>query len=566
MTWPRIDGPAAPPVRDDWAHPADEYDWIWLGPDNPITVQVHPADTAPLTLPTSRDFPSSTAQDVVRNGGRWVLTRGLYAAWWIEEHCLLPDGPKVGQRMTLLPWMVRRLIEKHECHPDTGLRRFRWTLTGVGKKNSKTTAVAGEGHFYLHGDGHPAPKIVIAASADHQADLIYDAAKFMAEQPGPLQDMCNPQHRRILSKLHSGRMTRVAAATGTRDGLSTSTNLFDELHTWDTKALEDQFTILSGATATHPEAVNDLITTAGYNKDTVLGRYYDQGVKLREGAVEDDTFYFLWYEIPAKADITDEATWPLGNPSIGVTFPIEYLRDRMTKLRPSEWRRYHANQWTEVEEVWDVAEWWDGLPADGPSLLLDDRPTFVGIDASIRRDSTAVVAAQMGDDGHVYTESRVWQNPYPPDDQRYQTWRVPTGELTEHLIDLFERFQEYTREDAEGNLEPGPAFFYDPAYFHWLADELRDEGLNMIEYPQTDTRMIPASQTFYLLAKEAKLHHDGNPTYREHVRNVVAKETGRGWRMSKLKGSTKKIDTAIAGGIAAHEAVVGPVDGGCGIW
>ena len=111
MTWPRITTPDEPEIREDWAHPAEEYNWFWLGPDNVITLEDH--DGEPIELPTSRAFPSSTAQEVVRNGGRWVLTRGYYAAWWIEHHCLLPDGPKVGEPMRLLPWMVRRLIEKH---------------------------------------------------------------------------------------------------------------------------------------------------------------------------------------------------------------------------------------------------------------------------------------------------------------------------------------------------------------------------------------------------------------------------------------------------------------------
>jgi phage terminase large subunit-like protein len=67
-------------------------------------------------------------------------------------------------------------------------------------------------------------------------------------------------------------------------------------------------------------------------------------------------------------------------------------------------------------------------------------------------------------------------------------------------------------------------------------------------------RMIPASQTLFELIVTKRIAHNGDATLREHIHSVIADEKPRGWRMSKPKGSHKKIDGAIAVGIAALKA------------
>ena len=76
----------------------------------------------------------------------------------------------------------------------------------------------------------------------------------------------------------------------------------------------------------------------------------------------------------------------------------------------------------------------------------------------------------------------------------------------------------------------------------------------MVEYPQHDSRMIPASQNLYQMVAEGRIAHDGDPTLKRHVENAVADQKPRGWRLTKPKGSRKKIDAAIALAIAAHRA------------
>jgi phage terminase large subunit-like protein len=80
----------------------------------------------------------------------------------------------------------------------------------------------------------------------------------------------------------------------------------------------------------------------------------------------------------------------------------------------------------------------------------------------------------------------------------------------------------------------------------------------MIEFPQTQNRLTEASQNLYELIKwrRLKVYRDADLT--EHIKNAVAKETARGFRIVKEKAS-HKIDLAIALAMASLMAHKSPV-------
>jgi phage terminase large subunit-like protein len=62
--------------------------------------------------------------------------------------------------------------------------------------------------------------------------------------------------------------------------------------------------------------------------------------------------------------------------------------------------------------------------------------------------------------------------------------------------------------------------------------------------------MVPACQGLYELVTSVTIAHDGDPVLARHVFNATAKETGRGWRLTKPRGSRRHIDAAVATAIA----------------
>ena len=78
----------------------------------------------------------------------------------------------------------------------------------------------------------------------------------------------------------------------------------------------------------------------------------------------------------------------------------------------------------------------------------------------------------------------------------------------------------------------------------------------MLELPQTDTRMVPATRLFYDLLLDRRIWHDGDELLALHLRNCHAVERGEnGWRLRKgTKSSARKIDGAIAAVMAVQQA------------
>ena len=153
-----------------------------------------------------------------------------------------------------------------------------------------------------------------------------------------------------------------------------------------------------------------------------------------------------------------------------------------------------------------------------------------GVDIGRKRDTSAVVVAANADE-RIVVRARVFQSP---------------GRGSEESSDLG-LIEGHLRELAAGYelLEVA----YDPWSFARSAQLLADEGLPMVEYPQTASRMAPASSRLLDAIKSSRLGHDGDPVLRSHVLAGATTESDRGWRLTKRKASSP-IDALIALAIA----------------
>lgn len=480
------------------------------------------------------------------------LTRGYRVIRFIEEHCVHPDGEWIGQPFRLEPWERALVLALFELGLD-GLRRYRWALIGLPKKNGKTTLAAAIALYLLLADGEPSPLVVCAAASDDQADLVYGAAKKMCELSPTLAALTERFDKEILvPSIPGARLRRVAAAAGTNDGQNISAVICDELHEWLGEKGERVWNVLTNSVGARRQPLVLQITTAGYDLDSICGKQYQYGRRVESGEVVDARYYFHWRQAPDDCDYRDPAMWRIANPNYGVSVRPDFFADQLTKKTESIFRRYFLNQWVSSERLWLPFGAWAACYA--PELELDPaRPLRVGVDLAWRNDSTAVVAAQQQED-RVVVRARIWENPYAEEDARHQEWALNIFEVEEYLRELRAAFPEPATE-VDGAVLPGPEFCYDPSYFGRSAQVLEGDGLAMVEYPQHDSRMIPASQSLYQAIVEGRLAHDGDPALGRQVANVTADQRPRGWRISKPKGSRKKIDAAVALAIAAHRAL-----------
>ncbi len=74
---------------------------------------------------------------------------------------------------------------------------------------------------------------------------------------------------------------------------------------------------------------------------------------------------------------------------------------------------------------------------------------------------------------------------------------------------------------------------FDPWRAGQLAQELEQERILVTAFPQTDARMIPASDRLYRAVVEKRLTVPDDDELRQQVANTIAKHSRRGWRLDK---------------------------------
>jgi phage terminase large subunit-like protein len=94
---------------------------------------------------------------------------------------------------------------------------------------------------------------------------------------------------------------------------------------------------------------------------------------------------------------------------------------------------------------------------------------------------------------------------------------------------------------------------FDPRFFDVPAQMLVDEGVPMVEFPQSLERMTPAVGLAYEMVKRGELAHDGDEAFSTQILNAVARYNERGFTVSKGK-SRDRIDACVAMVMALAQA------------
>jgi len=462
-------------------------------------------------LPTSRWSPAFYTPRISK------LTDGDEIIRFAAEHFIVLKGFRAGQPLAFTAWqkwLLRSLFERDDV---TQRLRYRRALIGLPRKQGKSLMLSAVGVYGLI-TGEAGAEVYVVAGDRQQARIIFGEAKQQIQMSPVLSQECKV-YRDAIEMPRFGSVLRVLSSEFKgQAGLNPSLVLFDELWNQATPDLYDQMTLGSGARV-EPLVVS--ITTAGYDLETVAGHLYQYGKRCAAGEVPDKSFGFWWWEAPPDCEITDEKAWQVCNPNLSEgLLDITDMRTAVQQTDESAFRRWRLNQWVRSQESWLPAGAWE--QCRDTRELQPDLPIYVGIDMALKHDSIAVVIAQPQDDV-VVTRAHIWQ----PQDEG-----VDVAGVEAHLRALHRQYQ--VKE-----------FVYDPAYFQRSAEQLADDGLPMVEFPQSAARMIPACGNAYEMIINRRVTHDGSPTYTDQVLSAAQRMTDTGWRLSKGK-SKRKIDACIS--------------------
>ena len=443
-------------------------------------------------------------------------------------------GP-VGSPLVLRDWQ-RKLLGSLLARKANGRRRHRTALIGMARKNGKTAlgaslALAGT---LLEADG---AEVYACAGDREQARLVFGTAKRMIELEPELEEVCK-LYRDAIEIPGTGSVFRVLSSEAPlKEGLSPTLVIFDELHVQPDDELWNVMNLGSGARI---DPLVMAITTAGVRtdslgSDTVCYRLYQHGQRVVRGEIDDPTFFFAWWEPKAGADAdhTNPSVWKEANPGYGDLIDPEDFASVLPKTPESEFRTKRTNVFVSSTETALPHGAWDKCAA--AREISPTEPIILALDGSWSGDSTGLVACTIEDNYLDVMAS--WE---AEDDQPH--WRVNLVDVRETVRDLCLRYN--VREVA-----------FDPFRMQQLAAELDDEGIPMVEFPNSAARMIPAWQSFYDATMDKRLHHSGDPRLTRHIANMVLKRDARGVRPVKESKTTRRhIDLGVCAVIAYQRA------------
>ena len=464
-------------------------------------------------------------------------TQGHNVIRFLEEFLTL-GGSYFGQPFEVLDFQ-REVINDIYRLDDEGRRAHRTYLLGLPRKNAKTTLAAALGVFHLIADDADKAPVAIAAAGDRQqARLVFDEVRRMIQANEDLASVCTVYRNEVKCHRNGGTFRVVSADAGLQQGLNPSFVVIDEYHVHKTAELFDALTLGS---ATRSQPLTLVISTAGFDLESPLGRLYRYGAKVTSGEIEDPSFGMTWWG-PAENeeyDLHDPEVWARFNPAWAHFMNQGEFESAHRRTAQAPFIRYRLNGWTKAENSWLPAGVFEGLASE--RRLEPGEPVVLGFDGAWQSDSTALVACSVEEPRHIEIIG-LWEK---PDDQSAMGWRTPVHEVYSTITDAFEKFSVVE-------------LAADPWRFEQSLASLAEEGYPVVEFPTGSVqRMTQATQAMFDAVIDGRLSHSGDPALIRHFSNAVLREDARGARVTKdRRGSTRKIDAAVAAIIAHHRAAV----------
>lgn len=471
------------------------------------------------------------------------------------------EGPMVDLPFRLEGWQRTLVRELFGWKQADGARRYRKLYLEVPRGNGKSTFAAGLALLLLAVDGEKSAKVYSAAAEKGQAAIVFETAEKMVAASPILSKRIKPYRNKTMTYEETGsRYIVLSADAYSKHGLNPHGIVFDELHAQPNRELYD---VLNTAMGKRRQPLMIMITTAGYDRNSVCWEQHEYALKVQDGKVVDPTFLSAIWAAGKDDDWTCPDTWRKANPNYGVSVREEFLRQECATAMASPayqntFRRLYLNQWTQQESRWLDMAAWDACGEPAPDLA--GRSCYGGLDLASTTDIAAFVLAFPAVDGEpVRLLPFFW---IPEDNMRerslrdrvpYDAWVrdglvfatpgnvIDYGAIEAFIVGLAEKY----------NIK-------EIAFDRWgatqISQNLTGADLTMVQMGQGYASMTAPTKEMGRLVLAGKLAHGGNPVLRWMADNVTVEQDAAGnIKPSKAK-SREKIDGIVAAIMALDRA------------
>jgi len=437
---------------------------------------------------------------------------------FIDELAVTEDGEK----LFLEPHQRAILNEAFKVDSDERFI-YRTIIYSAPKKSGKTAINALTCLWFAHCVDPPNEIVISASDLDQSISRVFSASTGFIERNPLLKEVAEIQ--KLLIKFTNGTTIKAIpndyqGESGGNQGLAS----FDELWGFMSERSRRLYEELTPV-PTRKNSIRFVSTYAGWQDESLLlqslyERIFDKQGNIKPGVKRPLGDDFPCYAIGDLFCYWDtETRMPWQTP--------EYYKSQRADLRTNTYLRLHENRWVSNESsLFDMADWDACIDDDHrPPLPNKAIRLYCGADASVKKDRSAVVSVYRNGNLVCLGPFRIWQ---------------PSSK---EPMDFEATMESYVKELSTGFRIEG--VFYDPYQFHRSAMTLTNQGIPMVEFPQTVSNMTECGQCLYDLVKHKNLKLYEDTEMRKEASFAIGKETPRGMRIVKEK-SSHKIDAIVA--------------------
>lgn len=447
---------------------------------------------------------------------------------------------------------------------ETGYRRFRETMFLVGRKNGKTTLMAGIALYLLVADYEGAAEIYSVATKKDQARKALTEAVNMIKQSPELRAVIKKRRNDVYFAATSSKFEALASDSNTLDGLNSHGVIIDELH-----AIRDRnlYEVMKQSTSSRRQPLIVMITTAGTVRECIFDDMYEYACRVADGEEVDEAFLPILYELDERSEWLDPKMWIKANPGLGKIKQVETLRSfvERAKKNPADRAGVLCKDFNVREN--DSTAWlpFDIINNEATFDLADVYDTYAigGCDLSSTTDLTcATLLIRKPNDKTVYVlqhyflpqaridelaDKKQRSGGHSNDEAPYKLWaerglltacqgaRVNYSDVTAWFVQMRERYKIDCWKCG-----------YDRALAGYWVDEMTANGFTMDKVIQGTYTFSQPMRELGAALQDKLVNYNNNPVLKWCLSNTGKKEQGLNNIMPVKISEKRRIDGMVS--------------------
>ena len=252
---------------------------------------------------------------------------------FIEQFCKHSKGEWAGKPVKLELFQKAYISALFGfINKETGLRKYRETLFMVGRKNGKSTMLAGIALYMMIADSEPGAEVYSVATKKDQARIIFDETHNMIKQSPDINRYIKKRKSDLYFPLTMSKFQPLGKNSDTLDGLNAHCVIIDELHSIKDRNL---YEVMKQSQSARRQPLLVMITTAGKDRECIFDDMYSYACNIVDGTFEDETFLPIIYELDDREEWQDPTAWEKANPGLGTIKKLDDLINKVERAKNS---------------------------------------------------------------------------------------------------------------------------------------------------------------------------------------------------------------------------------------